>query len=491
MTDATNTYSRRAVLTGIATLAGVGTATATTAATGATGRTRTDPGTVAWTATGVAEQSDPVARDGYVFASTGSSVVCFEQATGERLWAAGVGDAIGPYGLAVDDTHVYAGTESGTIAAFAVRNGSERWRRTVGGSVTSLDVAGTALLYGLDGSIGALEAKTGGVRWPDVDAYDTYAPMRAGVTEGTVVFAKTRLDVTAVDLATGAERWTVELDDWENEGSTAAIAGDDGAVYLGSEHGGVVRVEAANGRVTWTADTSDGEMDTIAVADGMVVAAGDTVTIFDAETGSRVYSLGIDPRRAIAIENGEFVVAGVNRSYQRVVTGVELTTGLTNWSHTIDDDDDDILSGVAVTPSTAFVVDEDDGTLIAVRRTSETPRSAQTPTATSTERQTATESRTHTQSESGPETRTTAESSSPAAPSEPTVTPSPGRSTHAETTESSPVTATPRRTTTDGRRGFFNPGDRVLEDSLTPWGLTVLGFLVSIASVLYQNYKHN
>jgi outer membrane protein assembly factor BamB len=412
----------------------------------------------------------------YVVDNSGS-VLCCDLQSGDDVWAAGTNRTVAPYAISASATAVVAGTESGTVFAFDPSDGTELWSRSVAAEVSSLQISGDTLLYGLGEKIGALELASGAPAWPAKEGTDTYVPMRAGVTENTVAFADGVSGLKALSLDTGSEKWRVELNDWDNEASTAGVDALDGAFYFVGEHGRLARVEAADGTVTWRINIDDNSLEFVTVAGDYVAAVGNSVHVFTASTGRRQYSAGIDSYEAASVWGSELVVAGVNRSGDRVVTGLELGTGVTNWQYEIDDNDWSELTAPAVSESHAVIVDAASDSLSAIWRTAEsTSTTTTTPTSTT----------------SSPPQSTTDDTTSVSTThsAEPT-------STAPQTASTTTASRTPT-TTNDGsnrgggdpNRGFFTEGDDILQESLTPWGLTVLGLAVSIGSIAYQHFKY-
>ncbi|WP_232702196.1 PQQ-binding-like beta-propeller repeat protein [Halobacterium wangiae] len=457
-----HTLSRRTVL---ATASGIVATTVSTRLSSASNRNNpAEPGTADWSRKNTTFGSDPVAQNGKVyFADNSGSLLCCDAQSGEDEWMAGTNGVVPAYAIDASDSAVVVGTESGSVFAFDPSDGKELWTRSVSGNVTSLQIVGDKLLFGLDGKIGALDLDSGGSQWPTKEGNDTYVPLRAAVTEDTVVFAEGSSGLRAVGLDSGAKEWSVDLGDWDHEASTTGISSEDGAVYVGSQWGRLARVEVADGTVTWKNKLDDHGITATAASGNYVVAAASRVHVFSADTGRRQYSLGINPDRDIAIQNNELVVAGLDDSETLVVSGIKLATGVTNWRYKVGEGDDETISTPALSDTHAFVADTQTESLSAIRRVAESP---QTTTSTTTETATSTES-----------SATTTETPTTMSKGESTPTPDP---TESKTTPDSDTS----------NRGFFTRGDSVLKESLTPWGLTVIGFAVSVGSLLYQRFKY-
>jgi outer membrane protein assembly factor BamB len=152
---------------------------------------------------------------------------------------------------------VYIGSDNGTVYALDAVTGSLRWARTTADSVDSSPAVagGTVYVYGVDGNddgtVYALDAATGHLRW----AYTTVGvPGSIGgccttlgametspaATGGTVYDGSDDGTVYALDAATGHLRWTYTS--VGAIGSSPAATG--GTVYVGSVDGAVYALDA-------------------------------------------------------------------------------------------------------------------------------------------------------------------------------------------------------------------------------------------------------
>lgn len=151
---------------------------------------------------------------------------------------------------------------------------------------------GTVYTANLDGNLYAFDAASGEALegWPvDLGASSQASPT---VADGTVYVGTENGTLRAVDGTTGETRWR-----FETEGAVrGAPAVYDGVVYATSGDGVVYAIDAETGAETvWEFDTGQGVTGDVAIRGGPAVTAGETVTVYAANTGGVVY----------AIENGE------------------------------------------------------------------------------------------------------------------------------------------------------------------------------------------
>jgi outer membrane protein assembly factor BamB len=235
-----------------------------------------------------------------------------EQATpGQVRWASDAGDTV----MAVAGGTAYAVGNSGTLSALDAATGQVRWTYTTADDhpVATVAAAGSTLyVISTVGMVYALDAATGKARW----AYPTRStiPDRQSVTvsRGTVYISDGDSKVYALNAATGKARWTYTTGGYYNEDPT--VAG--GTLYVGDAGGTVYALDAATGQFRW-AQTS---IDTI----GPPVVSGGTVYI--GEVGGAVDAL-------------------------------DTATGKVRWTYTVASQNDSFQAGPAVAGGTVYIGD--------------------------------------------------------------------------------------------------------------------------------------
>jgi outer membrane protein assembly factor BamB len=174
---------------------------------------------------------------------------------GHQIWqspgtdvAASNSDLIIISGYAHDSTGTYSGTYCYT--AYQAATGATLWSRCINANVL---LSGDLLFT--DGTLGALDARTGQPRW------QTNIPLQlAGVggvdpivDSGDAVFVATDDQVTAIDRASGAIRWQVPFGE-----KLGALSADASRVYVGNTyHPLITALDRRSGQQVWRIQTPD------------------------------------------------------------------------------------------------------------------------------------------------------------------------------------------------------------------------------------------
>lgn len=198
---------------------------------------------------------------------------------------------------------VYVGTQDGSVHAIDARTGIRRWTRRLDGAIRTRPVVsgGAVYLQADDGFLYKLAAASGAVRW------------RARIVEEPI--ARLPFD----DPKSRYDRF----------GSDVTVAG--GRLYVGTHDGKVLAIDPGSGRRVWEFAATDAVLAAPAVADGRVVFGS-----FD----HFVYALAADSGRLLwkrdtqgAVVStpaiaGDRAVVG-NRCYD--LLGLNVETGDTVW----------------------------------------------------------------------------------------------------------------------------------------------------------------
>ena len=181
------------------------------------------------------------------------------------VWTFDAGSPLWPGARFAEGT-VYAGADDGSLHALDARSGRERWSFRAGGAIrTRPTVAGADVFFQADdGVLYRLDARTGGERWhvkvaekPAVrlgpgDPKSRFDDFGADVTEaGGRLFVGTHDGrLLAVDPAQGRRVWEFAARD----SVVAAPAVDSGRVFFGSFDGNVYALDTATGQLLWKHD---------------------------------------------------------------------------------------------------------------------------------------------------------------------------------------------------------------------------------------------
>jgi len=217
--------------------------------------------------------------DGVLYIGTGvqgdiGDLIALNAADGTERWRLTL-DASAFVAPAVANGVVYIATGqpsdmSGTVFAVDATTGTERWRFDAGygfGGIAVVDgVAYTAAGKG----VFALDAVTGALKWQFAPAAEPFYTSPA-VANGVVYAISDSNQLYALEAASGAERWSVEVS--HNSFSPADPIFVDGVIYVAAGMSGhLAAIDAATGTRIWEIDLpgTDEVWSTPAVIDGVI-----------------------------------------------------------------------------------------------------------------------------------------------------------------------------------------------------------------------------
>jgi len=212
--------------------------------------------------------------DVYVGAYDGA-LYAFDVETGERQWRRSLGVAIGSSPGYRDGT-VYVAVEhhppDGSLAAVDAATGVLRWRDS-----TPTDHPHSTLAVDRERGVMVCGSNDGGLygwSWPDPTHEWTVVTDGAikgpvAIHDGAAFAGSWDRNVYRVDLETGDVDWTVETGGLVMSGP--GIAPDEGVVYVGSHDGRLRAIDAATGEVAWRVATEGRITGCPAVTDERVV----------------------------------------------------------------------------------------------------------------------------------------------------------------------------------------------------------------------------
>jgi len=225
----------------------------------------------------------------------GAGVVCFDAATGKRLWH-GRTDASIKYGIAADGGRIFAQSSYGTMYAFDARTGAQQWEKNLYGAPSAghrmcifpvmpnngIVYGGTSggLLVGYDMGTGKerirISSELIGNRYAGGAAF-----------RGRVVYETSRNGTAALDLATGEPVWTNPAVKQRGVG-TPVVAEDRLVLNLRQ----AVVLDANTGRRLWNASAAtDGfGCSCPTVAHGVVYLGGSDLHAFELSSGRRLWT---------------------------------------------------------------------------------------------------------------------------------------------------------------------------------------------------------
>lgn len=277
--------------------------------------TRSRDPSVRWFASVDSHVSDVRTANGRIYASTPFAIYALDSTDGSEDWSVELyepSDVTCFEGAFAPTTgSVYLG-DCRRLRAVGAERGGDRW--SVGDRASVYAPAVGDGVYYADGTVHALDAGDGSVRW-SVEA-DGAAAWRPALVDGMVVAGSTDGRLRAFDAGSGARRWTTEVG-----ARTAAPTAADGTVYVGGsadDEGFVAAVNAADGRTVWRSATppvkSAGFVGTAptVVSDTVFVPFDDgTVRALRRDDGSERWRYGAEtPLSWPASDGGLFVGTG-------------------------------------------------------------------------------------------------------------------------------------------------------------------------------------
>lgn len=284
------------------------------------------PGPVAFT-------TMPLVVDGRVLVADGSgTAAALDAMTGAIEWEAGLGAASRATPVLVNDLFI-VGTDAGQLIALRIVDGTRAWSTTVGASAISaslVEADGRILVATQDGSIDAIDARTGTVDW----ASSIGGPVLHGgaLSAGVLYVGDERGRLAAIDAATGAERWHLEL----GPGAVGTPAVANGSLYVSrgllTSRGDLVVLDPRDGHAQWTFDAPSGQL----VYAGAVTAS----TLYAVSDDGNVYGVDLATHavRWTAPTNGPLGTLGVlvdgifyAATNARSVYGFDAATGAQLW----------------------------------------------------------------------------------------------------------------------------------------------------------------
>ena len=286
-----------------------------------------------------AAKSTPVAvGDGDVVVAGDTGRVQRVTPAGEVLWSTSVEPTTrGVHGTpAVANGTVYVGAYDGAMYAFDVETGARRWRTGIGDAIGSSPVYYNGVCYIAveystpSGSVAALDAETGDVRWIDRQPTDHPHSTLAIDREAGRLVVGSNDGVCYAWTFPGLERvWTFETDG----AIKGPVATHDGLAVFGSWDGRVYGVDLADGSEAWSFAAERDVMSGPAVAhDGTVYIGSHDSHLYalDAATGEERWSF-----RA-----GGWIIGSVTATREHVLAGaydarmyaLDAATGEETWS---------------------------------------------------------------------------------------------------------------------------------------------------------------
>lgn len=261
--------------------------------------------------------------------------------TGAPLWSQRTGCGVTSGGFRDDARPVLAGATlySGDVALSA-SDGVVRWRLPEGFEPTLVE---GETLYGYllaTSTVAAIDAQTGQALWRYTlpDELGGLPTLANGVLyvgditgNGPAVETHGLNALVALDARTGKPLWQAATG---IVSSAPAIA--NGVVYVGGYNPALYAVNAANGHILWSDDTSPARVTTPAVAQGVVYFSANGVYAVDAATGRIRWrqALGASPSVSftdVALAHGALYLARTDGSGASTLYALNASNGAILW----------------------------------------------------------------------------------------------------------------------------------------------------------------
>jgi outer membrane protein assembly factor BamB len=214
--------------------------------------------------------AEPVVERERIFTLDAAGVVTAVSTSGAVLWQSDIApkrdaaDASGG-GLAVDDGTLYVSSAYGSLFALDAETGAVRWEQELNASGVAAPAVAGGIVYMVagDSRAWAIDAGTGRINWtiegaPSDGSYIGGAAPAIGPS--LAIFPYATGDVQAVFRRGGFSRWTANVSG-KREGFavseiseiTADPVLDNGRVYVGNASGRIAALDASTGERIWTA----------------------------------------------------------------------------------------------------------------------------------------------------------------------------------------------------------------------------------------------
>ncbi|MGW0804734.1 outer membrane protein assembly factor BamB family protein [Nonomuraea sp. NPDC002799] len=242
---------------------------------------------------------------------------------------------------------VYAGSGDGTLRALDARTGAARWIVQTAGPFLRRPVLVKGTVYAQSGGkVVAVDAASGRRRWSHRIKADS-----GPVVADDVLYTVTEdFEVVALGTSSGKELWRFRPDGFALN-TEPVVTG--GVVLFGTDDGAVYALGASSGEQRWRFAAGGGERVELVVADGVVYAAGASgqVHALDAATGKGRWASRVDGAvhfPPVVAGGAVYVRAGGGATY-----ALDAATGRRSWRFLAPGDD--LVSGLGLSAAEGLV----------------------------------------------------------------------------------------------------------------------------------------
>jgi len=240
----------------------------------------------------------PIVHDGKVFTMDREGrVTAFSASSGGTVWTASLkpddekADSGFGGGLAAEGGRVYVASGFGKVVALDANNGKPLWTKALGVPIRTSPTAanGKVFVVNSESQLFALSGDSGNELWSSrglPEGASMLSNVSPAVSGNTLVVSYSSGEVIAVDMNTGAPRWTDSVSggavgaSMTNIGDAARPVIDGDIVFAASASGRMIATAAKSGERVWSKDIRAGQTPWV---------AGDSVFVVD--VNGRVYAL--------------------------------------------------------------------------------------------------------------------------------------------------------------------------------------------------------
>lgn len=241
-----------------------------------------DTGALKWSYyTGGSDVSSPVVSDGMVIWGSGypnKSTYAVTEASGTYVWKGDTNQMVYSSG-AVSGTQVVIGSDDAYYRCYNKTTGSLIWQfLTSGGIYRSVPaISGNTVYFApgdWDRKIYAVDLATGAQRWtftvPQTYWQTNSYVSTAAVDSDTVYFVGgcPTQKVFALDSTTGAKRWDHYIGDTSSAAYASSPAVSGGLVYVASANGRVYALDRSTGAEVWSIPVGSSILSSVAISNG-------------------------------------------------------------------------------------------------------------------------------------------------------------------------------------------------------------------------------
>ena len=194
-------------------------------------------------------------------------------------------------GLAAEGGRIYAASGYGQVVAFDADSGKPLWTKALGVPIRTSPtvVGGKVFVVNSESQLYALSGEDGKELWSSrglPEGASLLSNVSPAVAGNTLVVSFPSGEVNALDMATGAQKWTDSVSGGAAGSSVSGIGDatrpviDGDIVFASSGNGRMIATSAKSGERIWAKDIRAGQTPWV---------AGDTVFVID--TGGRAYAL--------------------------------------------------------------------------------------------------------------------------------------------------------------------------------------------------------